>query len=66
MTEKHGLDSPPYEELEVCPACYGICILEAKPCGCCGEYVTGAYIQTEAGDVICDSCYVVKDALDGG
>ncbi len=37
--ESHGLDSPPYERLEVCPRCFDTSIIEAVECKHCGEWI---------------------------
>ena len=49
IVERHGLDTPPYEELLVCP---------------CGEWITGEYVETLDGDRICGECYTRHDAGD--
>ena len=54
--EKHGLDSPPYEEWDGCPQCSGA-YTEAHECECCGEYIiTEDYIKTMDGDRFCEDC----------
>lgn len=40
--ERHGLDTPPYEELLVCPRCESAEIHSAHRCGVCGEWITDA------------------------
>lgn len=35
--EKHGLSSPPYEEMRGCPNCSGS-YFEIEPCKICGSY----------------------------
>lgn len=60
--ERHGLDTPPYEMLDVCPACYGVCILSALYCDGCGSVITGRFIQLDdSGDRYCEDCYTVRD-----
>lgn len=61
MVETHGLDTPPYEEYEVCPGCFSTNITKGIQCDCCGEYIIDRYAQVESGERYCDSCYVVKD-----
>ena len=36
--ERHGLDTPPYEKIAVCPSCNGtsIEVVRAEHCRCCG------------------------------
>ena len=54
--EKHGLDTPPYEEFGACPNC-GEAYVEAHICDCCGEYIaTKNYIKTMDGERFCEDC----------
>lgn len=63
--ERHGLDTPPYEALEVCPSCYGVCILSAMYCDGCGGVITGKYIQLDdEGTRYCENCYTVREIDD--
>ena len=62
--ERHGLDTPPYEELYVCPVCGGTNIHRAHRCDVCGEWMTGTYIKTLNGDRICETCYTNRDVED--
>ncbi len=41
--ERHGLCSPPYEKITVCPFCYSTAIekIEAHHCRCCGVRLSG-------------------------
>ena len=48
---------PPYEHYDACPGCLGTNIHSAKQCDLCGNWVTGDYIQTSEGQIICDDCY---------
>lgn len=64
VVEKHGLDSPPYEEMMVCPSCGGRSIHPARQCDVCGEWLTGGYILTLDGTRICDDCYMRRDVED--
>ena len=53
--EKHGLDTPPYEQFNGCPKCGGA-YTEAHKCDCCNEWITDDYIKV--GDKrYCDNCY---------
>jgi len=61
--EKHGLDSPPYERFEVCPACGSTDIHETYPCECCGEWIRGDYIEA-MGMRICDDCCIHRNVED--
>lgn len=54
--ERHGLDTPPYEELSGCPKCYGD-YSDAYECDCCGEYIDEDCAMTEDGLRLCDECY---------
>ena len=54
--EKHGLDSPPYEELTGCPYCYGA-YTEAYRCVCCDEFISDNYIKTEDDKRYCNNCF---------
>ena len=57
IVERHGLNTPPYEELLVCPCCGETSIFPACRCDLCGEWITGEYIKTLDGDRICGECY---------
>lgn len=58
--ERHGFSHPPYETFYVCPYCGGGYV-KTFPCGCCGDWVTGKYIELDDGTVICEDCYEIKD-----
>lgn len=47
--EKHGLDTPPYEEWSGCPLCKGD-YEEIKPCKICGSY------DHDYGEEYCNAC----------
>lgn len=53
--EKHGLDTPPYEECDGCPRCGGA-YTEAHRCDCCDEWISDDYIKTEDGKRYCNDC----------
>ncbi len=55
--EKHGLDSPPYEEIDVCPYCHCSDIVETHNCDVCDNPITGNYVRLSNGMYICDNCY---------
>lgn len=58
--ERHGLDSPPYEEFTACPFCGGA-YTTARYCDACGEPITGDYVKIDStGDCYCDSCFILK------
>lgn len=57
--ERHGLDTPPYEEFDGCPACGGA-FVPAIYCDACGEAITGDYAKIKSGECYCDSCFLVK------
>lgn len=56
ITETHGLDSPPYEEIGVCPYCKGW-FEEMHRCEICGEY----YTADELTSGVCDECIYQHD-----
>lgn len=60
IIEKHGLDSPPYEESIGCPTCGGA-FVETMSCDICGEYITNEYVETIDGSIYCEDCYSVKN-----
>ena len=64
IVERHGLDTPPYEELLVCSCCGETSIFPAYRCDLCGEWITGEYVETLDGDRICGECYTRHDAGD--
>ena len=51
ITEKHGLDTPPYEKIAVCPYCKGY-FEEMTQCRICGQYFTDG----ELSGGVCDEC----------
>ena len=55
VIETHGLDSPPYEEIGVCPYCKGW-FEEMHRCEICGEYFT----EDELTGGVCDECVYEK------
>ena len=63
VTEKHGFDYPPYEEVAMCPFCGGD-FVETYQCEECGEYIDGEYIQLANGECYCQNCYEVLDVRD--
>jgi hypothetical protein len=65
VVERHGLDTPPYERLLVCPRCGGADLRDTHRCDLCGEWITGKYIETVDGDRICGECYTSHDIDDG-
>lgn len=60
--ERHGLDTPPYESLSGCPYCGGVYV-KTFPCDCCGEYITGRYVQID-NKRYCENCYMFCDVTD--
>ena len=64
VVERHCLDTPPYEKLQVCPQCYGENISTAIYCDLCSCAIHGEYIVTVDGDVFCDDCYVKRNVED--
>lgn len=61
LIERHGLDTPPYEELLACPRCRSTDIHHAHRCDVCGEWIDSGYIKTADGNHICDECYTRHD-----
>lgn len=55
--ERHGLDSPPYEHIFVCPRCGSTDLRETYRCDLCGEWITENYIKTSHGSRICGECF---------
>ena len=51
IEEKHGLDTPPYEKIGVCPYCKGY-FEEMTQCRICGQYFT----EDELSGGVCDEC----------
>ena len=64
VIERHGLDTPPYEEYDACPNCGGSNLHEARRCDVCGNWITGGYVLTIDGCRICDDCYTRHDVED--
>lgn len=58
--ERHGLDTPPYEQWSGCPICGGA-YAPTIICDGCGEPITGDYVRVESsGEHFCDSCFMLK------
>ena len=53
--EKHGLDTPPYEEFYGCPHCAGA-FVETFKCDLCGDWIIGNYVKID-NDRYCEDCY---------
>ncbi len=62
--ERHGMDTPPYEELFVCPYCESTDIHQSHRCNVCGDWITGSYVETVDDNRICDGCYTKHDVED--
>lgn len=59
--ERHGLDTPPYEHIDMCPVCKSSDIAETFQCALCGEYIISQYIQLSNGLYICSDCYTENE-----
>lgn len=61
FTERHGLDSPPYEDWLGCPACGGD-FAPIVRCDGCGDVITGTYVLiSPTGERYCENCYKCKE-----
>lgn len=59
-TERHGLDTPPYEKTTGCPVCGGA-YTRTIFCDACGGPITGDYVEVDPTcDRYCDSCFTLK------
>lgn len=60
--ERHGLDTPPYEEFNGCPKCGGA-YDDAVECDKCGDIVSSESITKFEGNDLCPDCWeeVQKD-----
>lgn len=61
--ERHGLDTPPYEQWNGSPCCHGA-YTEAHKCDCCDEWIDDVYIKTDDGKRYCLECYRVHQLGD--
>lgn len=61
MMERHGLDTPPFEQWDACPNCGGNDLVETRRCDDCGSYITGAYATLRDGGVYCEDCYTTDE-----
>ena len=58
--ERHGLDSPPYEDFSGCPYCGGA-YTRTILCDACGEPIVCDYVKIQTtGDCYCDECFMMK------
>jgi hypothetical protein len=56
VVERHGLDTPPYEKVAVCPYCHGY-FDEMYQCKICGEWNTDGELTSG----VCDECIYQHD-----
>lgn len=64
FVERHGLDTPPFEEYYGCPECGGN-YAPVMYCDHCGEVITGDYVRIQGeATCYCDKCYMVKSLED--
>lgn len=56
VIERHGLDTPPYERMAVCPYCKGY-FEQMYQCKICGEWFT----DEELTSGVCDDCIYQHD-----
>ena len=61
--ERHGLSTPPYETILVCPYCGGDFTV-ARKCDCCDDWIVGTYIKVDSGERFCDGCYRIMELGD--
>lgn len=61
--ERHGLDTPPFEQHIGCPYCQGAYV-EAYRCDCCDYWIDGTYIKTSDGKRFCEECCVKMELGD--
>lgn len=61
--ERHGLETPPYEEMWVCPF-YGGAYAEAAECDSCGEFVFADTTIERGWDTFCPACAKEAGLLD--
>lgn len=58
--QRHGLDTPPYEQYAGCPYCGGVFIATYK-CDACNKWIIGPYIKLNSGERICEECYTTYE-----
>lgn len=56
VTERHGLEAPPYEKIAVCPYCKGD-FEELKQCEICGKW----FLEDDLTSGVCDECIYQHD-----
>lgn len=61
--EKHGLDSPPYEEWDGCPHCGGA-YRETIFCDGCEKPIVEVYVQLKNGEKYCENCFRLENIWD--
>lgn len=59
-TERHGLDSPPYEHRSGCPYCGGD-YRHFRRCDDCGKPILGEYVVLRDGSCYCENCFDLKE-----
>lgn len=56
VTERHGLDTPPYEIFPVCPLCESENVIKEVKCNYCNDIITDNFITMD-GNAYCSKCY---------
>lgn len=64
LIERHGLDSPPFEESECCPFCDSTDFVPHIECDICGSAIQCDYVKLKTGERICDDCYTMRSVND--
>ena len=54
--DRHGFDTPPYEEWDESPCC-GANYADVLVCDGCMDYITDDYIKLVNGDRYCSECF---------
>lgn len=57
ISERHGLDTPPYETLAVCPYCGSEDFVHAHYCNICEHVIYEKYYIINCKNIVCEKCY---------
>lgn len=63
VIDRHGLDTPPYEEYDCCPHCFSWSFIDAFSCAACGETIVNDFVEI-GDDRYCESCYTLSTLSD--
>ena len=64
IEERHGMDTAPFETINVCPNCLSEYYVPSTYCDLCGRAILDEYIITLDDENICENCYIKRNIHD--